>query len=95
MKVAMLGMGGISNAHRACWKKIEDIEVVAVCDIRKENADKAAEDMNCKAYYTFEEMAANEEFDILDICLPTYLHADYAVKALEAGSTLSVKSLRP
>ena len=52
MKVAMLGMGGISNAHRACWKKIEDIEVVAVCDIRKENADKAAEDMNCKAYYT-------------------------------------------
>ncbi len=85
MKVAMIGMGGISGTHRECWKKIKDVEVVAVCDIRKENADKAAEDMRAKAYYSYEDMASNEEFDILDICLPTYLHADYAVKALETG----------
>ena len=85
MKVAMIGMGGISGTHRACWKKIKDIEVVAVCDVRKENADAAAKDMNARAYYSYEDMAANEEFDILDICLPTYLHADYAVKALEEG----------
>lgn len=85
MKVAMIGMGGISGTHRACWKKIKDIEVVAVCDIRKENADAAAEDMGAKAYYSYEEMAKNEKYDILDICLPTYLHAEYAVKALESG----------
>ncbi len=85
MKVAMIGMGGISKTHRKCWKKIEGMEVVAVCDIRKENADAAAEEMNAKAYYSYEEMAANEKFDVLDICLPTYLHAEYAVKALESG----------
>ncbi len=85
MKVAMIGMGGISSTHRACWKKIKDVEVVAVCDIRKENADAAAEDMGAKAYYSYEEMAKNEKYDILDICLPTYLHAEHAVKALESG----------
>ena len=85
LKVAMLGMGGISGAHRNAWKQFEDAVVIAVCDIRPEKADAAAEDMNAKAYYSYEEMAANEEFDILDICLPTYLHADYAVKALNEG----------
>ena len=85
LKVAMIGMGGISGAHRNAWKQFEDAKVIAVCDIRPEKADAAAEDMNAKAYYCYEDMAANEEYDILDICLPTYLHADYIVKALNAG----------
>lgn len=39
-----------------------------------------------KRHYTdFEEMLKSEQLDILDICLPTYLHADYAVRALERG----------
>ena len=85
LKVAMLGMGGISAAHRSAWKQFEDAQVIAVCDIRPEKADAAAEDMGAKAYYNYEDMAANEQFDILDICLPTYLHAEYAIKALNAG----------
>lgn len=85
LKVAMLGMGGISGAHRNAWKQFEDAKVIAVCDIRPEKADAAAEDMGAKAYYSYEEMAANEQYDILDICLPTYLHAEYSIKALNAG----------
>lgn len=85
LKVAMLGMGNISGAHRAAWKGIPEAKVIAVCDIRPEKADAAAEDMSAKAYYNFGDMLAAEQFDILDICLPTYLHADYTVKALNAG----------
>lgn len=85
LKIAMLGMGGISGAHRAAWKEIQEAKVVAVCDIRPEKADSAAEDMQAKAYYCFEDMLNAETFDILDICLPTYLHAQYAIRALDAG----------
>jgi len=85
LKVAMLGMGGISGSHRNAWKQFEDAKVIACCDIRPEKADAAAEDLGCKAYYCYEDMAANEQYDILDICLPTYLHAEYAIKALNAG----------
>ena len=85
LKVAMLGMGGISGAHRAAWKEIPEAKVIAVCDIRPEKADAAAEDMQAKAYYCFEDMLGAEKFDILDICLPTYLHAEYAIRALDAG----------
>lgn len=85
LKVAMLGMGGISSSHCSAWKQIGEAKVIAVCDIRPEKADAAAEDMGAKAYYSFDEMLGAEQFDILDICLPTYLHAEYAIRALDAG----------
>ena len=30
-------------------------------------------------------MLANEELDIIDICLPTYLHVEYSIKSMEKG----------
>jgi len=85
LKIGMVGMGGISKSHRAAWKQVEEAQIVCVCDIRPEKADAAAEDTGAKAYYDFDEMLAAEKFDILDICLPTYLHADFAVKAMDHG----------
>ena len=82
LKVAVVGVGGISGAHIPVWEEMEDAELVALCDIRPEQM----EEYEGKNRYTdFEEMLNNEEIDILDICLPTFLHADYAVKAMERG----------
>lgn len=82
LKVGLVGVGGISGAHIPAWDKMEDVELVALCDIRPERMEKY-EGKRC--YTDFEEMLANETLDILDICLPTYLHADFAVKAMEKG----------
>ncbi len=78
-------MGGISATHCEAWKQIEGVRVIACCDIRPEKADAAAKNMDAAAYYHYEDMAEKEHFDILDICLPTYLHAEYAIRALNAG----------
>ena len=82
LKVAVVGVGGISGAHIPVWEEMEDAELIALCDIRPEQMEKYE---NIKHYTDFEEMLNNEEIDILDICLPTFLHADYAVKAMERG----------
>ena len=82
LKVGLVGVGGISGAHIPAWEEMADAELVAICDIRTERMEKYPD----KRHYTdFEEMLANEDLDILDICLPTYLHADFAVKAMEKG----------
>ena len=39
LKVAMLGMGGISASHRDAWKEIPEAKVIACCDIRPKKAD--------------------------------------------------------
>lgn len=82
LKVGLVGVGGISGAHIPAWDEMADAELVALCDIRPERMEKFT-DKRC--YTDFDEMLANEELDILDICLPTYLHADFAVKAMEKG----------
>ena len=82
LKVGLVGVGGISGAHIPAWEGMEDAELVALCDIRTERMEKYP---NKRHYTDFEEMLANEKLDILDICLPTYLHADFAVKAMEKG----------
>lgn len=82
LKIGLVGVGGISHSHIDAWEKMEDANLIAMCDIRPERMEKFPD----KHLYTdFDEMLANEEFDVIDICLPTYLHADFAVKAMEKG----------
>ena len=82
LKIGLVGVGGISHSHIDAWEKMEDAQLIAMCDIRPERMEKFPD----KHRYTdFDEMLNNEEFDIIDICLPTYLHADFAVKAMERG----------
>ncbi len=93
LKVAEVGMGGISGAHLPNWIKMEDIEYVAMCDIRPQMMDRYDSQTKARKYTDFDEMLDKEEIDILDITLPTFLHADFAVKALERG--INVVSEKP
>ncbi len=82
LKIGLVGVGGISGAHIPAWEAMENAELVALCDIRPERMEKYE---GKRLYTDFDEMLGNEQLDILDICLPTYLHADFAVKAMERG----------
>jgi len=82
LKVAVVGVGGISGTHIPAWEKMEDVELVALCDIRQKPLDKHP-DKHC--YTSYDEMLAKEDLDIVDICAPTYLHVEFSKKALERG----------
>ncbi len=90
LKVAVIGCGGISGAHVPNWLAMDDVEVVAVCDILPEKAERYDVE---KKYTDFDKMTDENEIDILDICLPTYLHAEYAVRAMKKG--INVLSEKP
>ena len=82
LKVAVVGVGGVSWAHLQAWESMADVDLVALCDIRPERLEGHP---NQRLYTDMTEMLDKEELDILDICLPSYLHADAAVAALERG----------
>ena len=82
LKVGIVGLGGISVAHLNGWKNIDGAEVTAVCDIRPEKLEAHA-DKRC--YQSFDEMLEKETFDIVDVCVPTYLHIEFSLKALNKG----------
>ncbi len=81
LKVGIIGTGGMGSVHVNEWKALDDVEIVAVCDIVKNHADRHVEG-NMKAYYDYKEMLENETFDIIDVCTPTYLHKQPVIDAL-------------
>lgn len=85
LKVAIVGNGNICNrAHIPAWRSVKDAEIVAVCDIMKERAERAAKEVNAKAYTSIDDLLS-EEVDVIDLCVPTHLHAELAIKSLKAG----------
>jgi predicted dehydrogenase len=98
-RIALVGVGFMGKTHLGIWSKLPGAKLEALCDIRKEvmeasGADAggniktaaAAVDLSAVRRYTdFGRMLEEGGFDIVDICLPTYLHAEYSIKALEKG----------
>ena len=82
LKVAVVGVGGISGAHIPAWQKREDVRLVALCDINPKQLEPYSD---VHKYTDFNEMLEQEEIDILDICLPTFLHTKCTVAALSKG----------
>lgn len=87
----------MGTTHYLAWKQLArqmDLEVVAIADCRKELLDKAAKHFpNAKTYEFGMDLIKNEELDIADICLPSYMHADHAIAAMEKG--MNVFSEKP
>lgn len=96
LKVAIVGFGFMGRTHYGVWRKVRNAQVMCVCDsnlaqIRcrtKGNIDVADNSdlpQTVRVYDSFADMLASERLDVVDITLPTPLHAPMAVAALSKG----------
>ena len=99
LKIALIGFGGIARAHYSGYltllEKNAPFTLVAACDVNPAQFDRflkintATEpvklDPSVRTYTNVDDLLANEDFDMADICLPSYLHCEYTVKCLRAG----------
>lgn len=83
LKIGLLGCGTMGKTHARAYASIFNAQVVAVCDINEEQRKALAYELGCTAYDSYESMLAGETLDIIDICLPTYLHKEYAIWAMQ------------
>jgi predicted dehydrogenase len=90
IRIGVVGCGGIATVcHMPAYAKMDNVEIVALCDIIPEKAEKLAEKYGVKKTYTdYKEMIAKEELDAVDICTPNYLHSVIAVEAFKAGKNV-------
>lgn len=91
IKVGLIGCGFMGTMHANCYKNIEGVEITAFADLRKEKAEELSKGLNATIYSDGKELIANADVDIIDICLPTYLHAEYAILAMEKVKYLFVE----
>jgi predicted dehydrogenase len=84
VRFAIIGCGRIAQRHAEHINNKG--KLIAVCDTVKEKSDAMAAQYKARAYYTVEDLLANEkEVDVMAICSPNGLHAEHAIKALKAG----------
>ncbi|MEM2823604.1 MAG: Gfo/Idh/MocA family oxidoreductase [Thermofilaceae archaeon] len=90
--VAVIGCGFIGNVHLRAWRKVEGADVLAVVDIIEGRAKKAAEDFKVPRRYTdYTKVLESKDVDIVDICTPTYTHAEIAIASAKSGKHVLVE----
>ena len=70
---------------------IEDAELVSICDIAKEEAQKIAKKYKTKFYAEYQEMLEKEDLDALYICIPPFTHNDQEIIAADKGINLFIE----
>ena len=88
---AVLGLG-VGKSHCEAAEASEHADLVAACDIDEARLAAFAESYpNATTYTDFEALLRDERVDIISICLPSSMHADFAVRAMEAGKHVLVE----
>jgi myo-inositol 2-dehydrogenase / D-chiro-inositol 1-dehydrogenase len=92
-KVAILGAGFISEIHLESYHRfIPEAEVVAVYARNPEKAKEFAVKHQIAKWYTDVDTLIKESHcEIVDICLPNFLHADACIKAAKAGKHIIIE----
>ncbi|WP_079908162.1 Gfo/Idh/MocA family protein [Paenibacillus sp. 32352] len=89
LKVAVIGCGGIAKGkHLPSLAKLEQVELVAFCDIIVERAEQAAEKYGvagAKVYEDYRELLNDKSIQVVHVCTPNDSHADISIAALESG----------
>ena len=91
IKVGLIGCGFLGGMHSACYAALANlgVKVTAVADVRREYAENLAN--GAQIYATGMELIEKADVDVVDVCLPTHLHAAHAVAAMKAGKNVFVE----
>src|SRR3954453_23812354 len=99
LRVGLVGIGFMGWIHYLSHKKTKGVKLAAVCTRNAKrlsgdwrgiqgNFGPPGEqiDLSQAASYTgWQELLRDPNVDVVDICLPPYLHAEVATAALRAG----------
>ncbi len=101
INVGLAGAGFMGRNHFNQYEKFAGkVKVVAICDPQEDrrtgdwskvggnlgDAQGSKRDLKgAKPYARFEDMLADPAVQMVDLCVPTYLHKDFSIAALKAG----------
>lgn len=102
VNVAVVGLGFMGVTHLRAYQQVEAAKIVAVCDAVRLPVNgvlagvagniKKSDDIDLgpqvKVFRKLEEVLADPEVDLVDLCTPTPLHPEQATVALKAGKNV-------
>lgn len=84
-RVGLVGCGTIGSVHAQGYTRMEDVELAGIVEVREDHGRAMAQLFHTTWYPTIEALFEEAEVDVIDICVPTYLHRGYVETAARAG----------
>lgn len=86
LKIALISKWFIHAERFAdCLKRYAECKIVAVYDYDTDRGKKWAQELGCVFTDSYEEILQNKNIDAVVIMVPVKFHAEYIIKAAEAG----------
>ncbi|MGN7455454.1 Gfo/Idh/MocA family protein [Paenibacillus pasadenensis] len=91
-RAGLIGCGQNGRIHTECIRQLDGMDMVAFCDVHVGNAQKLLEEFGGDyATDDAERLYADETIDAIYISTMHNTHADYCIRALEAGKHVMVE----
>lgn len=84
-RVGLVGCGFMGKMHASVYKLLDGVETTVCMDRNSSRANQFSESFGVPTCESLEAMLSDNSLHIVDICLPTYLHAEFSISALDAG----------
>jgi UDP-N-acetylglucosamine 3-dehydrogenase len=84
-RVAVIGAGTMGTVHAQSYCRMNDVEVVGIVDVRTNAGNSLALECHTQSFTSLDELLTNVSVDVIDVCVPTYLHRSYVEQAAMAG----------
>jgi len=84
INIGLVGLGFIGKAHFQAYQTMENVRLKTICTRSPVKDNDILSQFNGDFVHDFNELLQDDEIDIIDICLPTYLHEEHVIKAANA-----------
>jgi predicted dehydrogenase len=105
LKVGVVGLGFMGSTHLQAYGSVANAQLAAVCSEDEKklagdlsaiqgNLDRPGQTMDfgkAARYRSFDDLLADSNVEAVDLCVPSYLHADLTLKALAVGKHVLVE----
>lgn len=88
LKVAGVGAGYFSRFHYDAWSRIDDVELVGICDLDRAKAQALCDEFGGRVYDDIDAMIDAEAPDLVDLITPPPTHLDLCRRIAGRGVNL-------
>lgn len=91
MKAAVIGVGIMGRNHARIYRSLPSVDLMAVADTDSATLESAVSEYQVRGYASHTELLEKERPDVVSVAVPTSLHKQVTLDALESGAHVLVE----
>ncbi|MCL6455114.1 MAG: Gfo/Idh/MocA family oxidoreductase [Alicyclobacillus sp.] len=85
VKVGLVGAGTMGAVHAEAYTRMSGVQLVGITDVRADAAAQLAAACGTRAWPNLDQLLEEADPDVVDVCVPTYLHRSLVERIAGAG----------